>query len=408
MSKNYRENLDSIAIGRFAGENSATENTISIGRKAGYLNQQQYAIALGDRAGEETQGLNAIAIGDQAGRTTQGTQAIAIGKMAGNANQGAGAIAIGNSAGSKGQPDYSIIISTSDTAIAANKKGLYIDPIRNFDDRDSIPLNGNILTYLQETKEVVTGLPKLPGYTSDPAAVDAGTLYFNTDKKKVKVYDGTKWTALSDEDDLNKLKAELMTAIKTATKTSSAAALAGVGAALAGGNGTVVGSNYGSAQATTGATFVTGGGATTVTPQYVVDPATGETRIAVAGKDFYWQDVRGADGADAYAPVFYNNITVTGTIAEYTNNNPNLGGYYITEYSNGHKEYVPIPVADYSPSLDQYNNLELQQRRELLTEYGTKAGVGFMVSPSMAADPYNDPNAYESKQFQDFLKSKGF
>jgi len=184
--RRHRQNLDSVTIGRYAGEESYTENTVSVGRKAGYLAQAQWAIAIGDRAGEETQGAGAIAIGDQAGRTSQGARSIAI----------------GNRAGTSGQVESSIVISTNQAEITAAKKGLYIDPIRNFDDRDSVPLNGNILTHLYETKEVVTGLPKLPCYISDPATIEVGSMYFNTISNRVKVYNGTKWVIMFDENDL--------------------------------------------------------------------------------------------------------------------------------------------------------------------------------------------------------------
>jgi hypothetical protein len=97
----------------------------------------------------------------------------------------------------------SIVISTRDSEITAAKKGLYIDPLRNFDDRDSVPLNGNILTHLHETKEVVTGLPKLPGYSTDPTTSEVGSMYFNTEKKNVRVFNGEIWVALLDEGALN-------------------------------------------------------------------------------------------------------------------------------------------------------------------------------------------------------------
>lgn len=243
--RRHRRNLDSVTIGRYAGEESNTENTVSVGRKAGYSAQAQWAIAIGDRAGEETQALNAIAIGvsagqsaqstfaiavgDQAGRTTQGARAIAVGTNAGQSSQGAGAIAIGenagqssqgansiaigNRAGTGGQVGSSIVISTRDSEITAAKKGLYIDPIRNFDDRESVIDNGNILVQLYETKEVVTGLPKLPCYPLDPTTSNIGSMYFNTTIKRVKVYKNTKWVPLLDEDDLDEPTSKLMKAI---------------------------------------------------------------------------------------------------------------------------------------------------------------------------------------------------
>mgnify|MGYP000612157784 CR=1 FL=1 len=243
--RRHRRNLDSVTIGRFAGEESNTENTVSVGRKAGYSVQKQYAIAIGDRAGEEAQDLNAIAIGanagtetqstkaialgDQAGQTSQGANSIAIGSQSGQLSQGAGAIAIGenagqssqgansiaigNRAGVSGQVGSSIVISTRDSEITAAKKGLYIDPIRNFDDRDSIMDNGNILVHLHETKEVVTGLPKLPCYPTDPTTSNVGSMYFNTTIKRVKVYKNTKWVPLLDEDDFEDPNSKLMKAI---------------------------------------------------------------------------------------------------------------------------------------------------------------------------------------------------
>jgi len=133
VHRRKRDNKDSVAIGRFAGEESNTEYTVSAGRRAGYSNQEQYAIAVGDLAGEETQGLNAIAIG----------------KRAGNFSQGKHAIAIGNMAGVKMQPDYSIVISSNETDLKPTEKGLYIDPIRDA----SATTKG--LFYDATTKEII-------------------------------------------------------------------------------------------------------------------------------------------------------------------------------------------------------------------------------------------------------------
>lgn len=252
MRRRHRRNLDSVTIGRYAGEESNTENTVSVGRKAGYSVQKQYAIAIGDSAGEEAQDLNAIAIGsqagkekqstmaiavgDQSGRSSQGANAIAIGSYAGNilqgansiaigsqagkASQGANSIAIGKNAGSTGQSEYSIIISSSNTEITATQKGLYIDPIRKFDNRKAnspISNEGNILIYLNdtvsETKEVVSGFPRLPSYPNDAevnqllstTSKDLGTMYYDTTRRRIKVYDGGKWVALADEEDLKLL-----------------------------------------------------------------------------------------------------------------------------------------------------------------------------------------------------------
>jgi hypothetical protein len=260
-----RYNRDSVSIGRFAGEESDTEYTVSVGRRAGYQNQAQYAIAVGDRAGEETQKMGAIAVGARAGNTSQNQNAIAIGQFsgevsqsqntiaigtnAGNATQkeysialgaeagktaqGKYAIAIGTKAGLENQPDYSIIISSSESDVKAKKKGLYIDPIRKFDDRTNRPIQvkeGNILSYndlngtANETKEVVTGFPRLPSYPNDNevllaftaarvagstplGAEDNGTLYFDSTKKRVKVWIDNKWYMLLTDKDYDLIRA---------------------------------------------------------------------------------------------------------------------------------------------------------------------------------------------------------
>lgn len=485
--RRHRHNLDSVAIGRYAGEESFTENTVSVGRKAGYSVQKQYAIAIGDRAGEEaqdlnaiaigsqagketqstmaiavgdqagrtTQGANAIAIGEQAGKTTQGANAIAIGdqsgvesqstmaigigsqagkktqgegaiaigKMAGSENQGKSSIAIGSQSGLKDQPEYSIIISTSDTEIVAKKKGLYIDPIRKFDDRelrleaprkDTIK-EGNILSYNYQndtenaTKEVVTGFPRLPVYPSDAEVLlafteakkdlpppilgplDQGTMYFDSTKKKIKVYDGVKWTALADEDDLAKLKA---------------AGAGSAGAALSGKIGFVPGAADSATQSA--AAFVTGGGAgqtawqmgnTSGNPVTVVGP-DGQL-IAAKPDEFYWDDGRNHGFETGYVPIFYKDINVvTERVPDSAADQP---GYYVTTYDNGHVTYEEKPVADWNPPLNAFNNLPADQRREILDNYCAATGVSGMTSPAET----HRADAFEGVPFRNFLTSQG-
>lgn len=202
-----RYNEDSVAIGRFAGEDSTTEYTVSVGRNAGRQAQEKYAVAIGDTAGETTQGLNAIAVGASAGSKTQETKAIAIGSDAGKDSQKANAIAIGSDAGKESQktnaiaigteagkssqgkyaiaigakagvqnqPDYSIVISSSETPLVIEKKGFYVDPIRKFDERPTRTgvSDGNILSYT-DNKEISLGFPKLPAY---PRASEVEGLY---------------------------------------------------------------------------------------------------------------------------------------------------------------------------------------------------------------------------------------
>jgi hypothetical protein len=241
MNNKHGQLIDQISIGRWAGEESSSNYSISIGRTAGRYTQGSNAIAVGAFAGQLTQGEYAVAIGNNSGYDSQGAYAIAIGQYAetedkGPVNQGTNSIAIGKKAGFTNQPAYSIVISTNDKEIVAKKKGLYVDPIRRFDDRTTRPAKtvvkeGNILSYNylndtdNATKEIVTGFPRLPAYPNDaevllaftnakknvtPATApltedDVGTMYFDTTKKKIKVWVGTKWLALPDADDMKKL-----------------------------------------------------------------------------------------------------------------------------------------------------------------------------------------------------------
>ena len=455
--RRHRHNLDSVTIGRYAGEESNTENTVSVGRKAGYSQQKQWAIAIGDRAGEETQDLNAIAIGilagqssqstfaiaigNQAGRTTQGTKAIAIGgnagqntqstmamaigenagqstqgekaiaiggnagqssqgagaiaigENAGQSSQGANSIAIGNRAGASGQLESSIVISTSQSEITAAKKGLYVDPIRNFDDRDSVLLNGNILTHLHETKEVVTGLPKLPGYPADPTSSEAGTLYFNTDKKKVKVYNGTKWIALSDEDDLKKLKAELMAAIAAA-----AASAGGAGGPFLTGGGSYVAGSSGNVPT------VVGGGSSA---EYYNDDGT----PAIGGTDYYLEDARKIGWENGYYPIFYKDLTLVETVrTKYDAITPldrdDRPGVMTKVYDNGHRSIEPIPVETWNPPVAAWQALPQDERRAVLNEYAAVSGVEVMISNPSGDGDSDFINTMTGDPFRRFLESR--
>jgi hypothetical protein len=345
-------------------------------------------IVAGMKIQETGQIVNTVVDSTTVELDTAGTQT---GTLTFSGSQGDGAIAIGAQASVSAQLPNTVVINATTTPVHVNKKGsLYIAPVR------AVAKNANIVTYDSVTKEMATAFPRMPVYdTDDKATKDLtaskadktqnGWMYFDKTKKKMKIWIDNKWLAIADEKDVGGSKAA-------------------AGAGLAGLNGTVAGSGYGSAQATTSPGFVTGGGVSTTDPQYVVDPVTGETRAAVAGKDFYWQETEDRQG---YAPVFYNTLTVTGTSTEHANNNPNLGGYNITTYSNGHQVYEPIPLADFNPGLDQYNNLDLAGRRELMSEYGAQVGVDVFVSPSTAPDPWTDKASLESEQFKAFLKSKG-
>jgi hypothetical protein len=442
--RRHRHNLDSVTIGRYAGEESNTENTVSVGRKAGYSQQKQWAIAIGDRAGEETQDLNAIAIGilagqtsqstlaiaigNQAGRTTQGAKAIAIGgnagqstqstlaiaigdhagektqgagaiaigENAGQTSQGANAIAIGNKAGMASQPESSIIISTSDTEITATKKGLYIDPIRKFDDREARPATvkeGNILSYnykndtADATKEVVTGFPRLPSYPTDAEVASAftaaggtldqtaaGSMYFDSTKKKIKVYDGAKWTALADEEDIKKAMASLAAAAGAGSKGSY-----------------VTGSGQGDPQG--GFTSVGGSGAYAPV-LYMPDGSK-----AREGFDYYLEYVPGYGSIGP--PVFYKDISVVNV------ETPGEGrpGFKTTTYDNGHVINETIPVEQWNPPLAAWNNLPTDERRAITQEYAEARGYDVMLGGDSGR--VDAPNTFESDAFRSYLESKG-
>lgn len=383
MRRHRRWNVDSVTIGRFAGDESYNERTISVGRAAGVVDQSQYAIAIGDEAGRSKQGTGAIAVGTKSGFDGQGEYAIAIGANAGVTNQ----------------YEHSIIISTNKEEIKAVKKGLYIDPIRKFDDREGRPATvkeGNILSYNykngtpDETKEVVTGFPRLPGYPTDAevasaislTAEDAGTMYFDTTKKKIKVYNGTKWVALADEEDLEKLKALLAAAANGAGRAGSSSSgnrTPGVYVASSDDGPFVAGPSIGLAQI------------------MITDPVTGEQRRAVDGADFYWD--RGG-GTDAQ-PIFYSDLEVVSV----TRPDPNRPGYVSTNYSNGHSRLEQVPLEEWNPPLAALGQLPTEERRALTKEYMDQRGYEFMLGGD--SGNVDAPNTFESDAFRAFLESKG-
>jgi hypothetical protein len=90
---------NAIAIGHDAGRCEQGGSAISIGHEAGECCQQFRAVGIGRWAGARCQGNQAVSVGALAGRCQQGECAIAIGRHAGLAYQGCNSIAIGNEAG---------------------------------------------------------------------------------------------------------------------------------------------------------------------------------------------------------------------------------------------------------------------------------------------------------------------
>jgi hypothetical protein len=298
------------------------------------------------------------------------------------------------------------------------RQGLYIDPIRKFDDREGRPetvKEGNVLSYNYQndtenaTKEVVTGFPRLPVYPNDAEVLlafteakkdlpppilgplDKGTMYFDSTKKKIKIYDGIKWTALADEDDI----AKLMAALASARSGVGGAA----GAAMGGAGGVVAGSQFGNSQ------FVTGGGGT-ADPVTVVGP-DGQARGAVPGVDFYWEDARKIGQENGYYPIFYKDLTVVSErVPEHDMGNPNAPGNYVTTYDNGHVSVEPIPTAVWNPPLDAFNNLPDADRRAIIDGYSAQTGTTFLTWP-VSSEQLNSNESFGGAPFRTYLQQQG-
>ena len=141
---------DGVAIGNQSGNDAQGISSIAIGNQAGQVNQKNNGVAIGNQAGRDTQGGFAIAIGNQAGNNNQGGSSIAIGNDAGQIRQGINCIAIGKEAGVSDQPDNSIAINASGTALnPSTTNSCYIRPIRSVTSLPSgfVPLYYNPLTY---------------------------------------------------------------------------------------------------------------------------------------------------------------------------------------------------------------------------------------------------------------------
>jgi hypothetical protein len=113
------QNDYSVAIGINAGKTTQGESCVAIGDQAGLTTQDDYAVAIGYKAGRgsvavgDFQGLNSIAIGKSAGEDTQASNAVAIGNLAGQTTQATNAVAIGNRAGFSGQGINTVAIGTN-------------------------------------------------------------------------------------------------------------------------------------------------------------------------------------------------------------------------------------------------------------------------------------------------------
>ena len=166
----FSSSLDSISVGRDAGQQLQGSDSIAIGTFAGYSNQLLGSIAIGSMSGNENQGVNAIAIGDNAGWSSQNDNTIAIGTDSGHMNQGQYAIAIGTESGSLDQGQYSIaigyqsglndqhsnsiIINATGSELDTDVSGLFIAPIRG-------GITGpHVLYYEPQTKEITYSSPK--------------------------------------------------------------------------------------------------------------------------------------------------------------------------------------------------------------------------------------------------------
>lgn len=127
-----------IAMGLYAGRNSANTNSISIGVNAGQTSCGQYAIALGTEAGKENSGDRSISIGYQAHETS-------------SAGDGDYAINIGYNASATTAYDKTIVLNASGTILNPDRaSALFINPIRGV----AHGLGLGVLHYDTSTKEI--------------------------------------------------------------------------------------------------------------------------------------------------------------------------------------------------------------------------------------------------------------
>lgn len=135
----------------------AYESKIGIGAEAGITNQEIDTLALGSYAGSINQHQGSIAIGNSAGYENQGGQCVALGNFAGAYLQAEGSVCIGSNAGAgssgvSGSGTDSIIINAGVASPLNNTKSnaLFINPIA-----DSTTDTANqMVTYNATTKEV--------------------------------------------------------------------------------------------------------------------------------------------------------------------------------------------------------------------------------------------------------------
>jgi hypothetical protein len=102
--------MNTVAIGRYAGDYGQCYGAVAIGKYAGNYGQQDYGVALGYGAQNGYGGCNAVSIGHCAGHYGQCTSAVAIGHQAGSCCQQFRAVGIGRWAGECRQGDQSVAV----------------------------------------------------------------------------------------------------------------------------------------------------------------------------------------------------------------------------------------------------------------------------------------------------------
>lgn len=259
---------------------------------------------------------------------------------------------------------------------------------------------------------MVQKFPTTAAYTSGPDKANVISVQKNFEDLFVRT------TELEQKVIVLEAKAAALQAKITAVETDLEAKTAALQAKI-----TSVASNTSSSVGTlsTAASIGSGGGVYVMgsdTDPFVTGPSIGPGKVLIteadgtvreaAQSEFYWEP----NVVDAgYHPVFYKDLVevsvtrVSGNSENQGELPPNRPGFISTNYDNGHSVLERIPLADWNPPLDAWNNLPREDRRELTREYTEGRGFAFMLGGD--SGDVDSPNTFESDAFRSFLESRG-
>lgn len=169
-------------VGVDAGKNNSSSDNVFIGNSAGaYSYKTRNSLFVGIDAGiNSSKGYGNVAVGNYAGQNINGNNNTLIGKAVANQEIGSNNVIIGTHAGQKfGNFSNKLVIESSDSKNPLIYGDFKTDEL---DINADLKIKGNLI--INPTHKV-------------PKEVKEGTIYYDSNTKKLKIWNGTKWENLN-------------------------------------------------------------------------------------------------------------------------------------------------------------------------------------------------------------------